>query len=128
VPFPESDQTPLVAVPTPMQPNFWYSTNGGSFNYQQEAPAPGEQPNGDTINWSLMLDQVPFPGVDEFRTTPKVGEIQKESVAPSACNPPSSSLTEEPETMAVPGGFEFDSEMSPAEAYLQGLGGFPRYP
>ena len=75
-----------------------------------------------------MLDQVPFSGIDEFRATPTIGDMQEESVAPPARNPPSSSLTKEPETMAVPSGVEFDLEMSPAEAYLQGLGGFLWYP
>ena len=67
---------------------------------------------------------MPFPEPDQLGTTPAIGDMQTESVAPPASNPPSSLLTEEPGTMAVPGGSQSDVEMPPAEAYLQGWGSF----
>jgi hypothetical protein len=78
---------------------------------------------------------VPFPESDELGTTPTNGGMRTNSVAPPTYNPPSSSLIKEPGNMAVPGGFQFDVGMPPAEAHLQDYqpapsqtGDFPWWP
>lgn len=117
-PGPIAHQTPLVAGPTPMQSNFG---NPANDDHQQEAPAPGDQPDSDAVNWSWMLDQVPFPWVDESRTPPMMDGVQLQPVAPTAYNSPLSSRFQEPAITAVPGGFQFVQGMTLAEAYLQGF-------
>jgi hypothetical protein len=114
-PGPIADQTPCVAAPT------GYSANSGSLIDKQKLPAPSGQLDGDAINWSWMLDQVPFPEVDELWTTPAIGDIRAQSMPPPACNTPSSSWIKEPEITAVPDGFQFVEGMTLADAYLQGF-------
>jgi hypothetical protein len=114
-PGPIAGQTPRVAAPT------GYSASSGSLIDKQKLPAPSGQLGGDAINWSWMLDQVPFPEVDELGTTPAIGDIRAASMPPLACNPPSSSWIKEPEITAVPDGFHFVEGMTLADAYLQGF-------
>jgi hypothetical protein len=131
-PGPIADQTPWVAAPT------GYCADSASLIEKQKLPAPSGQLDGDSIDWSWMLDQVPFPEVDELGTTPAIGAMWAqsmpppscnplssswiaESMSPPACNPLSSSWIAEPEITAVPDGFQSVEGMTLADAYLQGF-------
>lgn len=114
-PGPIADQTTWIAAST------GYSANNGSLIDKQKLPAPSGQLDGDAMNWSWMLDQVPFPEVEELWTTPAIGGFRAESMPPLACNPPSCSWMKAPEIMAVPDGFHFVEGMTLADAYLLGL-------
>jgi hypothetical protein len=80
-------------------------------------------PQDDTTDWFWMLnyaslpyDGVPFPEVGKLETTPTIGDVQAESVAPPAYN-----LVSSCRINPMPEGFQMVEGMTHAEAYLQGF-------